>query len=72
MNIRSKATGRYIKPLTNRQDEILSLVRQGKTNAEISIKLGISQNTVSQHIKMICDKLKLSTRDDLKKQNEGE
>ena len=50
---------------TERQLEIITLVKQGKTNKEIGNDLFISENTVKYHLKIIYDTLKISKRSEL-------
>lgn len=51
--------------LSERQNDILKLVKQGKTNKEIATILCISENTVKYHLKIIYDLLKINGRSDL-------
>jgi len=51
---------------TERQVEIINLVRQGKTNKEIGAELFISENTVKYHLKIIYNVLGIENRWDLK------
>ncbi|MBF8148899.1 helix-turn-helix transcriptional regulator [Winogradskyella sp. F6397] len=51
--------------LTDRQNQIIALVKQGKTNKEIGADLFISENTVKYHLKIIYDILKIGSRTDL-------
>jgi len=51
--------------LTERQECIIALVKQGKTNKEIAAALFISENTVKYHLKIIYDVLKVNGRSDL-------
>ncbi|MDM1405791.1 response regulator transcription factor [Myroides marinus] len=51
--------------LTERQLEIVELVKQGKTNKEIGEKLYISENTVKYHLKNIYKVLNVNSREDL-------
>lgn len=51
-----------IEELTPREYEVLELVAQGATNAEIAAQLGISENTVKFHMKNILQKLHASNR----------
>ena len=53
------------KPLTPRQDEILNLMRAGKTNEEIAAKIGYSSSLVKQETMLIFSKLGISGRRDL-------
>lgn len=43
--------------LTNREIEVLILVRVGMTNKEIALKLGISPSTVHKHLQSCYRKL---------------
>ncbi len=45
-----------------REEEIMTWVGQGKSNEEIGMILGISPNTVKNHLKKIFQKLNVSTR----------
>lgn len=51
--------------LTERQLEIIGLVKQGKTNKEIGAELFVSENTVKYHLKIIFETLNISKRTDL-------
>lgn len=53
--------------LTDRQKEIVILVRQGKTNKEIANDLFVSENTVKYHLKIIYEVLNIKSRTDLLK-----
>lgn len=53
--------------LTERQIDIINLIRQGKTNKEIGKELFISENTVKYHLKVIYDILDIEHRSELKK-----
>lgn len=53
--------------LTERQLDIITLIRQGKTNKEIGNELFISENTVKYHLKVIYDVLDIEHRSELKK-----
>lgn len=52
--------------LSDRQLQIIELVKQGKTNKEIGAKLFISENTVKYHLKIIYNGLGIENRFDLK------
>lgn len=52
----------HMHGLSEREHEILYWVRLGKTNFEISIILGISPNTVKNHLKRIFSKLDVTSR----------
>jgi DNA-binding NarL/FixJ family response regulator len=51
-----------VAELTPREHDVLELVAQGRTNAEIAEKLGVSQNTVKFHMKNILGKLHVRNR----------
>ena len=48
--------------LTQREQEVLRLVSQGKSNKEIASALNIAENTVKNHLKNILEKLHLENR----------
>ena len=48
--------------LTARETEVLSWIRQGKTNGEIAAILGISPHTVKNQVKSVMVKLRVNTR----------
>jgi DNA-binding NarL/FixJ family response regulator len=48
--------------LTDRQTEIVAAIVEGLNNPEIANKLGISQDTVKQHLTAVFDKCGVSTR----------
>jgi DNA-binding NarL/FixJ family response regulator len=48
--------------LTTREREVLSLIRSGKTNAEIAADLFVSEGTVKTHINHVFTKLRLRDR----------
>ncbi len=52
--------------LSERQLQIIELVKQGKTNKEIGSQLFISENTVKYHLKIIYNLLGIENRFDLK------
>jgi len=58
----SAATEDQLANLSAREHEILHWIRLGKTNFEIGIILGISTNTVKNHLKRIFQKLDVSSR----------
>ena len=49
-------------PLTERQEEILSLLSEGKTDGEIGAALHLSEATVRSHIRNVMQRLTLETR----------
>jgi len=50
------------KNLTTREMDVLHLVVDGKTNAEIAISLGISEKTVEKHLDSIYRKMGVASR----------
>jgi len=48
--------------LTQREREVLKALAQGWSNTQISSRLGISENTVKYHLKLIYDKLGVPNR----------
>lgn len=52
--------------LSERQIEIIELVKKGKTNKEIGADLFISENTVKYHLKIIYNEMGIENRFDLK------
>ena len=53
------------KALTERQEEILKMIRDGQTNEEIAEKIGYSASLVKQETMLIYSKLGISGRRDL-------
>ena len=51
-----------VAELTDRQGEILRLVAQGLTDADIAKKVGLSANSVREHITLIYNKLNAANR----------
>ncbi len=51
--------------LTEREKEVVALVLQGRSTAQIATALFVSQHTVQQHLKSIFDKVHLHSRRDL-------
>lgn len=51
-----------LKQLTEREREILQLLAGGESNKAIAMKLGISNDTVKQHVRHILNKLNLTSR----------
>jgi len=50
------------KPLTERQEDILALIKKGMTNDEIAIEIGYSSSLVKQESMLIFSKLGISGR----------
>jgi DNA-binding NarL/FixJ family response regulator len=59
---RSSAPQRAFPELTGREEEILSLVAQGKSNQEIAAQLFVSVKTVRNHVSNILLKLQVADR----------
>ena len=59
---RSSAPQRAFPELTEREEEVLSLVAQGKSNQEISRQLFVSLKTVRNHVSNILVKLQVADR----------
>ena len=53
---------RHIAQLTDREVEVLKLVADGLSNAEIARRLFLSTKTVDHHVSAILQKLGVSTR----------
>jgi len=51
--------------LTKREDDVASLLAEGLSNGEVSLKLGISEHTVSNYLFRIYNKLGVSSRVEL-------
>ena len=51
-----------LPPLTLRENEILALVAQGRSNKEVARELTISSATVKNHMHNILQKLRVSRR----------
>lgn len=51
-----------MRPLTPKENEVLLLLRMGKSNSEIASTLSISMNTVKTHMKSVYKKLDARNR----------
>lgn len=49
-------------PLTPREREVLRSISRGKTDKEIAVELGITENTVTTHVRSILKRLKSKSR----------
>ena len=58
------STRQRVANLTTRQSEVLDLIAQGLTNAEIADRLFISSRTAEHHVAAVLSKLNASSRDD--------
>jgi two-component system, NarL family, response regulator LiaR len=56
------SSGRALANLTAREAEIADLVAEGRTNAEIATRLGLSLFTVKNHVSNVLGKLHAQTR----------
>ena len=52
----------WVTDLTRRETEVLALLSEGLTNAEIGRRLFITQSTVKVHVRHILEKLGVRTR----------
>jgi DNA-binding NarL/FixJ family response regulator len=59
---RSTQRGNPFADLTRREMEILALLSQGRTNAEIAAVLAMSEKTVRNHVSAILSKLRVENR----------
>jgi two-component system response regulator DevR len=55
-------TGLAFRSLSEREIEVLALLSEGKTNAEIARLLSLSEKTVGNHVSAIFDKLDVTNR----------
>ena len=46
--------------MTNRQAEVLALVRQGLCNKDIAVKLGVSESAIKHHTAALCKRAGLT------------
>lgn len=56
---RARRTDRAVDALTPRQQQVLALLAQGRSNAAIARRLGIAEKTVVQHVSVVYDQLGL-------------
>ena len=56
------ASSEYRIPLTEREQQVLELLVEGLSNAEIAVRAYLSVNTIKKHIKNILEKLHLNNR----------
>ncbi len=61
LSLRSEAEA-FISPLTSREIEILRYIAQGYLNKQIAVKLGISEQTIKNHVTSILRKLNANAR----------
>lgn len=60
-HLKSPATGR-LDPLTDRENEVLTLLARGWSNRSIARELSVAEVTVRTHVSRILDKLRVSNR----------
>jgi TolB-like protein/DNA-binding CsgD family transcriptional regulator len=61
-HVADDASVRALTELTAREREVLSLVASGQSNAQIAVRLGISEHTTKRHVANVLDRLQLPTR----------
>ncbi len=61
LSLKSEAEA-FISPLTPRETEILRYIAQGYLNKQLAIKLGISEQTIKNHVSSILRKLNANAR----------
>jgi DNA-binding NarL/FixJ family response regulator len=59
---RRLAERRAMPELSPREREVLALIVKGRSNKEIGADLGVAENTVKNHVKVILDKLGVADR----------
>jgi DNA-binding NarL/FixJ family response regulator len=59
---RRLAQRRAMPELSHREREVLALIVKGRSNKEIGLELGVAENTVKNHVKVILDKLGVADR----------
>jgi DNA-binding NarL/FixJ family response regulator len=59
---RQDEAGTFIAPLTSRETEILNCMARGYLNKQIAVELGISEQTIKNHITSILRKLNANAR----------
>lgn len=60
--VKPSPTSTYPHDLTGREVEVLRLVAQGLTNAQIAGQLVLSHHTVNNHVRSILSKLGVASR----------
>ena len=62
---RSKRYVRLHVSLTRREEEIVTLVIEGKTNRDVAMRLNLSEHTIKNHLFRVFKKLGVSSRSEL-------
>ena len=62
MSLLGLAREKVVVPLTNREIQILSYIANGNTNKQVAYALGISEQTIKNHISAILRKLNANDR----------
>lgn len=65
ITIRSEINGNHGVNISQRQQQVLDLVRLGMTNKEIAVKLYIEERTVKFHLSSLLSKFNVRERKDL-------
>ena len=60
--MRPTATARVLPELSDREREILGLIAQGHTTAEVAARLVLAPKTVRNHVSNILSKLQVADR----------
>jgi two-component system NarL family response regulator len=61
--VSARLTQRLSSPeLTPREHEVLELIVKGRSNKEIGSDLGVAENTVKNHVKVVLEKLRVQDR----------
>ena len=59
---RRRIAADLVEPLTPRENEVLQLLAEGRSNKSIAARLGISEHTAKFHVNAILGKLGAATR----------
>ena len=60
--VRGNADGGRVGHLTDREDEVLACMREGLSNAQVAQRLGVTANTVRNHVQRILYKLNVHSK----------